>query len=75
MSIKKKLSALLILWSFIVLFAGNTIVFLAFLYFSKDRLETSLENSAEQLAESVSSGDALFPIRNRYCKRMYRMKG
>lgn len=60
MSIKKKLSALLILWSFIVLFAGNTIVFLAFLYFSKDRLETSLENSAEQLAESVSSGDALF---------------
>lgn len=60
MSIKKKLSALLILWSFIVLFAGNTIVFLAFLYFSKDRLETSLENSAEQLAESVGSGDALF---------------
>lgn len=60
MSIKKKLSALLILWSFIVLFAGNTIVFLAFLYFSRDRLETSLENSAEQLAESVGSGDALF---------------
>ena len=60
MTIKKKLTFLLLCWSIVVLLIGNTIVFLAYLSISKNQMEDSLESKGEQLIEGVSPQQLLF---------------